>query len=112
MSKLFYVYLLASAPCGHLYVGVTGDLVQRISDHKSGLFAGHTGEHGIDCLVWYEIHKYIDQAILREKRIKRWRRDWKFALVEAQNPHWLDLYGEVCVNGPSGPVRRTADRTE
>lgn len=111
MTKTFYVYLLASGPCGWLYVGVTNDLLRRVAEHKEGLIPGYTAEHGIHQLVWYETHRYIDQAILREKRIKRWLREWKFALVERDNPRWLDLYGEVRIRlgpgsaGPTGPER-------
>lgn len=90
----FYVYMLASGPCGYLYVGVTNDLERRVAEHKEGL-EGYTAERGIDRLVWFETHRYIDQAIQREKRIKRWLRAWKFALVEKENPHWADLYGEL-----------------
>lgn len=71
MATCFYVYLLASGPCGYLYVGVTNDLVRRVAGHKSGLIPGYTAERGIDQLVWFETHQYIDQAILREKRINR-----------------------------------------
>lgn len=95
MAKVFYVYLLASGPCGWLYVGVTNDLVRRVGEHKAGQIPGYTAEREIDQLVWYETRQYVDQAILREKRIKRWRREWKFALVEKDNPRWLDLYGEL-----------------
>lgn len=95
MGTIFYVYMLASGPCGWLYVGVTNDLVRRVGEHKEGLIPGYTSERGTDQLVWYETHQYIDQAITREKRIKRWLRQWKFALVEKDNPRWLDLYGEV-----------------
>jgi putative endonuclease len=59
------------------------------------VFDGYTREHGIDQLVWYEHHRYVDQAIVREKRIKRWQRPWKFALVEKENPRWVDLYGQL-----------------
>lgn len=93
MQKQFYVYMLASGPCGYLYVGVTNDLVRRVAEHKEGLFPGYTAERGTDQLVWYD--QYIDKAIVREKRIKRWLREWKFALVEKDNPRWLDLYGEA-----------------
>jgi len=93
VAKRFYVYLLASGPCGWLDVGVTNDLIRRVAEHKQGLIPGYTADRSIDRLVWYEAHQYIDQAILREKRIKRWRREWKFALVEACNPRWGDLYG-------------------
>ena len=90
----YWVYILADSPCGWLYVGMTNDLVRRIDEHKTGFFDSYTAERGIDQLVWYERHQYVDQAILREKRLKRWKRPWKFALVEADNPQWLDLYGE------------------
>ncbi|MFJ6024963.1 GIY-YIG nuclease family protein [Brevundimonas sp. NPDC092305] len=95
MSRQFYVYLLASGPCGWLYVGMTNDLLRRVAEHKGGLIPGYTSERGIDRLVLYETHQYVDQAILREKRIKRWLREWKFALVEESNPHWADLYGDL-----------------
>jgi putative endonuclease len=87
--------MIADGPYGHLYVGVTNDLVRRMDEHKHGQVPGYTAEHGIDQLVWFERHAYIDQAILREKRIKRWRRDWKFALVAEHNPQWLDLCGDI-----------------
>ena len=88
----YWVYIVASGPCGWLYVGMTNDLVRRIGEHKHGQVDGYSCERGTDLLVWYEHHRYVDQAILREKRIKRWLRHWKFALIEAQNPHWSDLY--------------------
>ena len=68
---------------------------------------GYTAERGIDQLVWYEPHQYIDQAILREKRIKRWLRDWKFALVEKDNPQWLDLYGALRAKAEPGSAAPT-----
>jgi putative endonuclease len=91
----YWVYILASGPCSYLYVGVTSDLIRRVEEHRDGTFDGHTKGHDIHRLVWFEAHQYIDQAILREKRIKRWLRPWKFALVEADNPKWLDLYGDL-----------------
>jgi putative endonuclease len=97
----FWVYILADGPCGWLYVGMTNDLIRRVEEHKRGVFDGYTREHGIDQLVWYEHHRYVDQAILREKRIKRWQRRWKFALVEKDNPRWVDLYGQLLAG--SGP---------
>jgi putative endonuclease len=101
MPRTFYVYILASGPCGWLYVGMTNDLIRRVGEHKEGIVPGYTAERGIHQLVWYETHQYVDQAILREKRIKRWLREWKFALVEKENPRWLDLYGEAKVRlGP------------
>ncbi|RZJ45645.1 MAG: GIY-YIG nuclease family protein [Brevundimonas sp.] len=89
----YWVYIVASGPCGWLYVGMTNDLVRRIDEHKHGQIDGYSRERGTDQLVWYEHHRYVDQAILREKRIKRWLRPWKFALVEEANPRWTDLHG-------------------
>lgn len=57
MANSFYVYLLASGPCGYLYVGVTNDIVRPVAEHKAGLIPGHTAERGIDQLVWYETHQ-------------------------------------------------------
>lgn len=94
-GRAFYVYLLSNGRNGTLYCGVTNDLIRRVQEHRDGLASGFTAEHGVDILVWYETHDYIDQAILREKRIKRWRRAWKIELIESSNPHWLDLYGEL-----------------
>lgn len=91
----YWVYIVASGPCGWLYVGMTNDLIRRIDEHKHGQVDGYSRERGTDVLVWYETHQYVDQAILREKRIKRWLRPWKFALVEESNPHWADLSGDL-----------------
>ena len=87
----YWVYIVASGPCGWLYVGMTNDLVRRIAEHKHGQIDGYSRERGTDQFVWYEHHRYVDQAIRREKQIKRWLRPWKFQLVEAMNPHWTDL---------------------
>ena len=95
MPGRFYVYLLANEPCGWLYVGVTGDLWRRVAEHKAGRLPSYTAGRGIDRLVWYETHPDFDLAILRETRIKRWRRAWKFRLVEENNPRWADLYGDL-----------------
>ena len=102
-QHLYWVYMTASSPCGYLYVGLTNDLLRRIDEHKHRQIPGYTAEHGIHQLVWYEQHPYIDQAILREKRIKRWRREWKFALVEQTNPQWLDVYGGLLARGGPSP---------
>ena len=90
--RSYYVYILASQRNGTLYTGVTGDLTHRVWEHREKLLKGFTAKYDVTRLVWYEEHGEIDQAILREKRIKRWRRDWKLRLIEAENPQWLDLY--------------------
>jgi putative endonuclease len=95
MEKAYYVYILASAPYGTLYVGMTSDLVQRVWQHKEELVEGFTKEHQIKQLVWYEVHAEALPAITREKRIKRWNRDWKVNLIQEINPNWIDLYPSI-----------------
>jgi putative endonuclease len=85
------VYLLANRRNGAIYTGVTSDLPQRIHQHREGLIPGFTKEHGIKRLVWFEQHSTMEQAILREKRIKKWLRRWKIELIERDNLGWRDL---------------------
>ncbi|WP_380879917.1 endonuclease [Sphingomonas sp. DBB INV C78] len=85
------VYILASAFNGTLYVGVTSDLLRRVAQHREGMFDGFTKRYGIKCLVYWEAAGTMEAAILREKQIKRWRRDWKRSLIERDNPSWNDL---------------------
>ena len=80
---------------GTLYVGVTSDLVQRVWEHKNGVADGFTKRHGLDRLVWYELHETMDSAINREKALKRWKRQWKINLIEQPNSLWMDLYEEL-----------------
>lgn len=88
----YFVYLLASGQYGTLYVGVTNDLLRRIAEHRAGEVPGFTKRYDVKYLVWFERHGDVNEAIVREKRLKRWRRDWKIALIEEDNPHWIDLY--------------------
>jgi len=85
------VYLLASKRNGTIYTGVTSVLLSRIYQHRSGLVPGFTREHRVKLLVWFELHATMESAILREKRIKKWNRDWKLELIEKENPDWRDL---------------------
>jgi putative endonuclease len=87
-----YVYILASKKNGTLYVGVTSDLLKRVYEHKEKIFKGFTSEYNVNQLVYYEIYSDITEAILKEKRIKKWNRAWKLRLIEKDNPHWKDLY--------------------
>jgi putative endonuclease len=80
------VYIMASGRNGTLYTGVTSELVTRVQQHKLGVFEGFSKAYGCKRLVWYETLPTMLDAIAREKRIKRWLRAWKFALIEAQNP--------------------------
>ena len=89
---MFYVYLLASKPCGTLYVGLTNALARRVWEHKIKAVPGFTARHGVDRLVWFESHDSAEAAMLREKQIKEWKRDWKLNLIERDNPHCIDLY--------------------
>jgi len=91
-EHIYFVYMLASKEQGTLYTGVTNDVLRRVGEHREGLVAGFTRKYAVKRLVWLETHEDIGDAIVREKRIKRWRRDWKRALIEEHNPHWLDLY--------------------
>ncbi|WP_434050898.1 MAG: GIY-YIG nuclease family protein [Roseibium sp.] len=88
----FYVYILASKLGGTLYVGVTNDLMGRVTLHREGLGSTFTARHAVRSLVYYEVHDDIEQAIKREKQIKRWKRAWKIRLIEELNPNWEDLF--------------------
>ena len=89
------VYILASRRNGTLYIGVTSDLVQRVWQHRNGLFGGFTGRHRVHRLVWYEVHGCMYNAIEREKTLKKWERSWKIDLIEQSNPLWMDLYDDL-----------------
>ena len=95
MSKQPAVYILASKRNGTLYVGVTSNLVKRVWEHKNGTARGFTQRYRVNQLVWYELHETMETLIIREKRIKNWRRDWKLELTESENPNWLDLYDTI-----------------
>lgn len=89
------VYILASAPNGTLYVGVTSDLIKRVWEHKNDVVAGFTQKYRVHALVWFEQHETMDSAITREKALKEWQREWKIRLIETANPNWHDLYPEL-----------------
>jgi len=91
----YYVYLLASRKNGTLYLGVTRDLVRRTYQHKMKLTPGFTARYGVNRLVWYEVFDDPTNAIVREKELKKWRRDWKIRLIEDMNSEWRDLYDEI-----------------
>ncbi|WDR02058.1 GIY-YIG nuclease family protein [Devosia algicola] len=99
MGNTYFVYMMASHHTGTVYVGVTNDLVRRTHEHREALSAGFAKRHGLKKLVWFEVHEDIEQAILREKRIKKWRRDWKVELIEENNPDWRDLWWEITGQG-------------
>ncbi|HMT11816.1 MAG TPA: GIY-YIG nuclease family protein [Ignavibacteria bacterium] len=91
----FFVYILASKKDGVLYTGVTNSLLRRVYEHKTELNPGFTQMYYVKKLVYYEEYKYVDEAIAREKCIKRWKRDWKIRLIKENNPEWKDLYYDI-----------------
>jgi putative endonuclease len=88
------VYIMANKRNGTLYLGVTNDLPRRAYEHREGLIDGFSRKHGCKVLVWFEQHAEVGRAINREKELKKWRRDWKLALIEKANPQWRDLYDD------------------
>lgn len=90
--KRLVVYILASQRNGTLYIGVTGNLVKRVWEHREHLREGFTKQHHVHRLVYFEFHENFWTAIARESAIKRWRRFWKIKLIEQVNPTWEDLY--------------------
>lgn len=86
------VYMMASRPHGTLYVGVTSDLLRRVSQHREGIHDGFTKRYGIKRLDWIEWHDGIEAAIHHEKRLKEYPRQWKINLIERDIPNWDDLY--------------------
>ncbi|MCK5518619.1 MAG: GIY-YIG nuclease family protein [Alphaproteobacteria bacterium] len=95
-DKQFYVYMLATKKNGTFYIGVTSNLVQRVWQHKNKVVEGFTKKHGIKMLVYYEIFGDAENAIKREKRLKKWSRVFKMKAVEEINSEWNDLYEEIC----------------
>jgi putative endonuclease len=91
-ARSYYVYILASRIGGTLYIGVTNDLVRRVDEHRLELTKGFTKKYGVHKLVYFEQFDDIENAISREKRLKKWNRAWKIRLIEELNPNWDDLY--------------------
>ncbi|MCW1403672.1 GIY-YIG nuclease family protein [Novosphingobium sp. MW5] len=91
MNKGGFVYIMASARNGTIYIGVTSDLANRVIRHRDGTFGGFTARYGCKTLVWFEQHAEIETAIRREKQMKEWRREWKLRVIEEMNPDWDDL---------------------
>ncbi len=89
------VYLLASSRNGTLYIGVTSDLLKRISEHRNGAVAGFTKSYAVHRIVYFEQHATMETAITREKQLKKWNRAWKIRLIEESNPQWRDLYEDI-----------------
>ncbi len=95
--RSFYVYIMAGKPNGKLYVGSTSELIKRVWEHKSKVNPNSfTAQYNVDRLVYYEVHEIYVEAARREKRFKKWPRQWKINLIERLNTDWHDLYIEIC----------------
>ncbi|WP_376695501.1 GIY-YIG nuclease family protein [Wenzhouxiangella sp. EGI_FJ10305] len=102
MERQYYVYILTNRLRGTLYIGVTNDLIRRVWEHRQGRVSGFTRKYRLRRLVHFEVCGDICAAIEREKRLKRWRRAWKLALIEQQNPGWRDLFPELAESNGAG----------
>jgi putative endonuclease len=94
MNKIdnqYYVYILSNKKNGTLYIGVTNDLERRLWEHKNKVNEGFAKKYGLDKLVYFEKFQFIKEAILREKNMKKWKRQWKKNRIEDENPDWVDL---------------------
>ena len=87
----YYVYILASKKNGTLYIGMTNDLETRVLQHKQKINEGFTSKYNVINLVYFENHQYVNDAIKREKQLKKWNRQWKINLIEEENKDWKDL---------------------
>lgn len=108
----FYPYILGSIS-GTLYIGMTNNLERRVWQHKQHEISGFTAQYGVDRLLYFESFDDVRNAIDREKQLKGWTRQKKVALIEAQNPSWIDLSQEWYASdrGPSTPLRSAQDDT-
>ena len=91
-----FVYIMASRPCGAIFIGRTGNLTVRVDAHRAGLSA-HTAQYNIHTLVWFEAHADFETSLQRERTIKRWPRAWKNALIAERNPNWQDVTAHITV---------------
>ena len=88
---MYYVYILASRRHGTLYIGVTNSLRKRLEEHRAGKGSRFVKQYGVYRLVYVESYERPEEAIAREKQLKRWKRDWKIELIERENLEWRDL---------------------
>jgi putative endonuclease len=95
-----YLYIMANRYRGGMYIGATADLIRRVHQHREGTGSQHARDFHKTRLVYAERHEEIEPAIAREKLVKKWRREWKFALIEDGNPDWRDLWDEWFAEAP------------
>ena len=108
-NRWIAVYMMSNRKHGTIYIGVTSQLLSRVTQHKEARTPGFTQKYGLDRLVWYESHETMAHAIRRETSLKRYKREWKINLIELDNPNWDDLYlaltSEVGAYGFAGQAR-------
>ena len=92
MTRPFFVYMLAHKKNGTLYIGSTDNLSERIRQHRAKERPGFTAKYNVTRLVWYELHDTREDALVRERQMKKWNRAWKVRRIEETNPEWQDLY--------------------
>jgi putative endonuclease len=93
-SKTYYVYILSNKKDGVLYTGVTNNIIRRVLEHRLKVKSGFAENYYLNHLVYFEQFNYVDDAIKREKQLKKWERKWKVDLIEKENPEWKDLLGD------------------
>ena len=93
--KNYNVYIVTNKRRGTLYIGMTNNLVRRGYENRNGLIDGFTKKYNLKRLVYFEVFNRVEDAILREKRLKKWNRQWKIELIEKLNPEWIDLYEQL-----------------
>jgi putative endonuclease len=96
MEKQFYVYILTNKKNGTLYIGAARGLIKRTWDHKTEAVKSFTKKYGLKMLVYYEILNDYEEMLKREKKLKKWPRQWKLNLINEMNPEWEDLYEDIC----------------
>jgi putative endonuclease len=97
LNRRFFVYILSNRRRGVLYIGLTNDLIRRLSEHKAKLVPGFTKAYGVVMLVYYEEYSSVMEARARETTLKRWRLAWKIQLIDKSNPDWRDLSDELAL---------------
>ncbi len=94
-----YIYIMTNKKDGTLYIGVTNDLIKRVYEHKESFVESFTKKYNLKSLVYFEVFDAIEEAIIKEKQLKNWKREWKIALIEKENRDWKDLHEGLVKNG-------------
>ncbi|MED7788764.1 GIY-YIG nuclease family protein [Francisella sp. 19X1-34] len=90
-----YVYILTNKNNGVLYIGVTSDIVKRVYEHKNKFVDSFSKKYNLNKLVYFEVYENIEEAIIREKQLKKWNRAWKDRIINTMNSDWVDLYDKI-----------------